>query len=236
MNAPIMAMLARGAGNSIGNNFCADVGRRLDPKIFYIRENTYFAEIRPIGMRTMPESIDNFADIANDMLKAKPFWMGVGYSLGAAALNRFVRQLALSKCKGIGLLSDPYRHRDQWMGTRRPAGVGIAGEGYVGRKGGYPVWTYSAPNDPISEIRPEGGLRIIGAGIGAPSGEGPRPDEYARAFADPLLIRDLINYGPGGRHTCYPAEKVPGTNVTYVQHLADQMNAEGRRLVAAGLV
>lgn len=234
--APIKAILARGAGNALGNNFTWDVARLLDKKIFSIVEIPYYAEIRPIGTHTLRQSVANFKALADRELAAKVPWMGVGYSLGALALGDFVRQISLSKCKGIGFLSDPGRDNSQYMGTRKPPGPGVAGARKVGN-GSYPVWSYTARGDSMSELRPEAGLRKIAGALGAPSDAAPsNPLAFAQAFQDPGLIQDLINYGPGGRHTCYVGELFPGTNRTYSQHLADQMNAEGRRLVAAGVV
>lgn len=235
--APIRVLLARGAGNNLGDSFCWLVANLLDKSIFTIREIPYYAEIVPVGgPHTMEQSMDNFDALATKELEARVPWMGIGYSLGAAALNRYVGTKALSMCKGIGQLSDPRRHSTQYMGKRKPPGYGVAGGYVIGRPGGFPVWSYTAPNDPISEARPAAGIRYIAGLIGAPGAAIVRPEAILPGLQDHGLIMDLINYGPAGRHTCYPGEKFEDTGKTYVQHLADQMNAEGRRLTAAGVV
>lgn len=235
MAAPIKAYLARGTGNPMGNNMCTFVAARLDKKIFYVKESPFAASIAPVGGRlTMQQSIDQFAEMADAEMRARVPWMGIGYSLGAMAMGNFVGTHALSMCKGIGLIADPLRHRDQIYGPRKPGTLavpqyGIAGERKVGRPTGYPVWSMSELNDPISECPEDNGMRMFSSMMGSAKAK-------PRRVADWAYTAQWVGYYAGNRHTNYGVEKVPGTNVSYVQRLADLMNAEGRNLVAAGLV
>ena len=73
----IRVLLARGAGNNLGNNFCWNVAALLDKSIFTIREIPYFAQIAPVGgPHTMEQSMTNFDGLASQELAARVPWMG----------------------------------------------------------------------------------------------------------------------------------------------------------------
>lgn len=227
--APINVYWARGNTEPFGGrSMLGNVVMLLDKKIFDVIEVNYDAYVQTGYAR--PKG--SFMEWMNRNKVTNKPWMGMGYSLGAVLMGDYVGQLSLSMCKGIGLLADGCRHRDQWFGNRRPAGWGVAGERYVGR-GQYPVWTLSEPNDPISELPGDNGLRNLAPFLGFPKQNGPAP---ARAWDMAYSWQWFGYYFPGNRHVNYAAEKMPGSNRTYTQSLADAMNAEGSRLVKAGLV
>lgn len=227
----MLALLARGTGETIGNNMVTKVGELLNKDLYDVLEVPYRAEIAPIGSLSMSQSIANFKARADAIIRNQVVapsgghtgWIGVGFSLGAAALGDYVGVLPLSQCRGIGLLSDPRRCRSVYMqgNWKAPTGFGIAGQRAVGR--GYPVFSYTAPGDPISDARPNAGIRYLAQAMGLPA-ETQAPASLFTAWADPGLATDLFNYGPGARHTCYSIEKFKD-GLTYVQHLAKMLNA-----------
>lgn len=218
---------ARGNGEPFGGSMYSNVARLLDKSIFDIREVSYSAWIRP----NITEANRTFRAWMERNKDPERPWMGGGYSLGGTLMGNYVGQLHLSKCKGMGLLSDGMRHRDQIYGTRKPKGWGAGGQRRVGYAGGYPVWTLSAVDDPISEMPGDCGLRNLAPFLGFPPQ--PRPAREADAF---YSMHWMGLFFPGNRHTNYHAENMPGTNETYTRALAREINTEGRRLVKAGLV
>lgn len=228
--APINVYWARGNTEPFGRpSMGTNVVALLDKKIFDVREVDYNAYVN--GGYAVPQK--SFRDWMNRNKDPNKAWMGFGYSLGAVLMGDFVGSLSLGTCKGIGLISDARRHRNQYYGSRRPAGWGIAGERLVSRPGGYPLWSMTEPGDPISEIPGDNGLRNLAPFVGFPKQQGPLP---ARSADMAYSWEWFSHYFPGNRHTNYAVEKVPGTTRTYTQALADEMNAEGRRLIAIGSV
>ncbi|QZE10885.1 lysin B [Gordonia phage ChisanaKitsune] len=224
---------ARGTGERFGDTstMYANVARLLDKSVFDIREVPCIAEIRPIGARTLNESVESFILwMEKNKIPNRP-WMGGGFSLGALMMGNYVRDLHLSLCKGIGLLADPARHPSQYYGPRKPDGYGIAGPRKIGYQGGYPVWSMTEPGDAISELPGDNGLRNLTPFVGLP--KQPRPAREADVL---YTMQWFGNYFPGNRHVNYAAENIPGTRETYVRALAREINTEGRRLVKAGLV
>ncbi|UVF61440.1 lysin B [Gordonia phage DalanDe] len=230
--APITFYWGRGTGEQFGAaSMYTNVTTRLDRTIFDVVEVPCIAEIRPIGTRTIQESMNSFISWMDANKDPKKPWMGGGYSLHALSMGNYVGQKKLSTCKGIGLLADPGRHRTQFHGPRVPGGWGIAGERLVGYKGGYPVWSMTEPNDPISELPGDNGLRNLVPFVGLPRQPAPR-----RAADMAYTWQWFGYYFPGNRHVNYHAERPQGGTETYTRTLATLINTEGRRLVKAGAV
>lgn len=225
--APIVVYVARGTGEPLGANMLSHVTARLDKRIFTVREVPYPAAINGVGgLEKWQDSVSLFDNFMNRELAAKRPWIGLGYSLGALCMGDLVGTLPLSQCKGIGLLADPRRHREQFHGSRRPPGWGIAGERKVGT-GNYPVWSLTAPGDPISELPGDSGWRNVAMLLGF--GRQPRP---ARDWDMAYSFEWLSHYPPlGNRHTNYHAERFPGSQLTYVEVLAELVNQQGRKIV-----
>lgn len=231
--APINFYWARGNSEVYGGvSMLTNVVRHLDRNVFDVVEVQSIAEVRPAGWHTLQESMQSVYDWMDKFKeKGKP-WMGAGYSLGAFSMGNYVGEKRLSLCKGIGLLADPARHVSQIHGSRKPNGWGIAYQRKVGFQGGYPVWSLSAPKDPMSELPGDNGMRNL-----VPFFELPVPNPLpSRAWDMAYTFEWIAYYAFTGRHTCYATEKFPGSNRTYCETLADEFNKEGRRLVEAGLV
>lgn len=225
--APITFYWARGNGEQFGGpSMCTNVTRLLDKSVFDVREVNYNAFVQT-GYQIPLRSFNSW--MTDNKNGTKP-WMGLGYSLGAVLMGDHVGTLNLSMCKGVGLIADGRRHRMQYYGPRRPAGWGIAGERLVGN-GKYPVWSMTEPNDSISELPGDNGLRNLAPFLGFP--KQPQPAREIDAF---YSMQWLGYYFPGNRHTNYAVEKVPGSQQTYTQTLARLMNDEARRLIKSGAV
>lgn len=231
--APINLYWARGNSETYGAaSMLRNVTSQLDTDVFDITEVQGLAEVRPAGFHTLQESLKSIYDWMDKNKEPGKPWMGLGYSLGALGMANYVGEKKLSLCKGVGLLADPGRHVNQITGNRKPKGWGIAYQRKVGYEGGYPVWSLSAPNDPISELPGDNGLRNL-----VPFFELPVPNPLpSRAWDMAYSFEWIAYFTITGRHTCYATEKAPGTGLTYTQSLALMMNTEGRRLVKEGLV
>ena len=203
---------ARGAGESTGpTQMLGGVVRGLDSTPL-----DYPAEIRPIGIRTLGESvvIGRAALRAIDAL-GQP-WVAAGYSLGAYTLTEYAMLDRPQFLKGLVLLGNPLRPRGKCANVGVPGNrFGLAGEVPVA---GVPVHDFSVPDDPISACPSDNGLRTI-----APQVTGRRQPIPAQWWNAGYTIEWLLKYvGPGSRHIAYN-ERMPGDTRTYVQAAGDAL-------------
>ena len=204
-------VVARGAGESVGpNQMCGGVVRGLNWTAL-----DYPAEIRPIGIRTLQESVQigRAALRSHDALGGP--WVAVGYSLGAYTLTEYVMLDRPKNCKGLVLLGNPLRPRGKCANAGVPGDrFGLAGEVPVA---GVPVHDFSVPDDPISACPGDNGLRLIANGV--TGRRQPDPVRWWDAFG---TIEWGKKYLIGGRHTAYN-ERIPGSQQTYIQAARDAL-------------
>jgi hypothetical protein len=202
----------RGAGEDLTNNMCSGVVRGV-PDVTNINSP---AEVRPIGMRSLGESVSLGRAALRSFDALGGPWVGVGFSLGAYTLTEFARLDKPQSCQGLVLLGNPLRPRGQVTHGGVPANrFGLAGEVPVV---GIPTFNFAVPDDPITSCPVDNGLRSISDLVtGRPQ---PRP----------LLAWNLLytidwakKYLVGGRHVAYASERVPGANHTYVQAAAEKV-------------
>ena len=177
----------------------------------------------------------------------------LGYSQGAAIAGN-VAELVHRwpewgiDLRGVGLVSDPRRHRHQYAPhppLYRPAGYGVSGERLIPTDR-FPVWSVSAAGDPISSL-PEGNpLRTVADWTNFMCVS--RPRQWVADIIADIRQRQMqrwwdtakwkswagaLAYARGmvldGRHTCYPVEPMPGTSLTYTQALAQAIAAHARK-------
>ena len=190
----------RGAGESLtGSNMLSSIPGTDLP---------YLAEIRPIGIHSYAESVrDARTRLAAIDAEGEPYVL-VGYSLGAAAAGDFAQYDRPRNCKGIVLLSDPKRHANQVSHKGVPKGHwGIAGQRFIDR---VPCYSYTIPDDPISSLPGDNGMRQIAQQV-----TGLTQPLPARWWDAGYTIHWLLKYTTGGRHTAYGAEQINGS--TYLQ-------------------
>ncbi|UCZ89075.1 alpha/beta hydrolase [Gordonia sp. WA4-43] len=187
----------RGAGEALG-------GRNMLSSIRG-EDLPYLAEIRPIGIHTYAESVRDARNQLAAVDAAGDPYVLVGYSLGAAAAGDFVQYDRPRNCKGIVLLSDPKRHANQVSHKGVPAGRwGIAGQRFIDR---VPCYSYTIPDDPISALPGDNGMRQIGQQV-----TGLHQPLPARWWDAGYTIHWLLKYTTGGRHTAYGTERINGSS------------------------
>ena len=198
----------RGAGEGYGVNMCAGVVRGLD-----VHELVYPAEIRPIGTRTLGQSVEIGRAALRSIDTEGELYVIVAFSLGAYVASEFVMLDQPRNCKGLVLLGNPLRPRGHCAHGGVPAvRHGIAGEVPIV---GVPVRNFTIPDDPISACPPDNGLRSISARV--TGRRQPTPAQWWNAGA---TLDWLMRYLTGGRHTSYGTERMPGSDLTYVQAAA----------------
>ena len=196
----------RGAGEDLANNMCSPVVRGFDQ----VTQIGYPAEVRPIGVRTLQESVNLGRAALRSFDALGGPWVGVGYSLGAYALTEYVLLDRPKNCKGLVLLGNPLRPRGKCANAGVPGDrFGLAGEVPVA---GVTVHDFSVPDDPISACPRDNGLRVI-----APYVTGRRQPTPAGWWNAGATIEWLLKYmGPTSRHMAYN-ERMPGSQQTYTQ-------------------
>ena len=190
----------RGAGESLtGRNMLSSIAGDNLP---------YLAEIRPIGTHTYAESVkDARVQLAAVEASGDPYVL-VGYSLGAAAAGDFVQYDRPRNCKGIVLLSDPKRHANQVSHKGVPKSHwGIAGQRFIDR---VPCYSYTIPDDPISALPGDNGMRQIAQQV-----TGLMQPLPARWWDAGFTLHWLLKYTTHGRHVAYGSERING--VSYLQ-------------------
>lgn len=176
----------------------------------------YYAQIAPAGgTRTFQESYHDGwrkAELADG--KGIPtIW--AGYSLGALILGDLMAAGELANCVGMILFADPLRHHEQISNP----GVSRSFYGCVGARripNNAPLWTYSAPDDPISALAAGNGFRLFAQLVtGAPQRWLPGFIDFGATLA--AVERYLGKPGKASRHVIYGTEKMPQSNQTYTQ-------------------
>lgn len=238
----ITVITARGVGEKVGGTaMLSDVTKRLDPTKFRVREldftaaygnvggNEAFGISQQTGRNTLIAMIDQ---------DPNPVVL-LGYSAGAKLVGDVASEIAGGrhprlKVLGVGLIADPARDSSQIEGQDR-GGYGITGRRWIGTSK-FPVWQFSAPGDPISEL-PEGNpLRTF-----ADLSEywGPDQGRWMAELAERARKQqwqkwwDLRNWQSWSgaiswtqnylfrqRHIRYSVENMVGENVTYTARLA----------------
>ena len=203
----------RGAGESIGPNQMLGGVVRGMPDVTAL---DYPAEIRPIGLRSLGESVvlGRAALRSFDALGGP--WIGVGFSLGAYTLTEFARLDKPRSCQGLVLLGNPLRPRGQVAHGGVPASrFGLAGEVPVV---GIPTFNFAVPDDPITSCPSDNGLRTIADPVTG------RPRQRAALAWNVLYTLDWAKkYLIDGRHVAYGAERIPGSQQTYIQAAAEKV-------------
>lgn len=189
----------RGAGESLGGrNMLSSVAGEDLP---------YQAEIRPIGLGTYAESVADARRRLREVDAAGEPYVLTAYSLGAAAAGDFVQYDRPRNCRGIVLLSDPKRHANQVSHKGVPKGNwGIAGQRFIDR---VPCYSYTIPDDPISALPGNNGLRQIAnrvTGLQQPIG-----DVWNLGYTWQWAWKYLVD----GRHVAYN-ERVQQDSRSYI--------------------
>lgn len=245
----ITVIRARGIAEPMAKNMLSQVTDQLDKDRFDIIELVWSASYGPVPVRTGESFgvavhhaemtlLDLIRDCPNPVIL-------IGFSGGAEVVGNVARRIArgqftrlLDKVLLVGLLADPSRAVDQIVGPNR-GGSGITGSRYISTSY-FPVLQYSAPGDPISELPIGNPLRIfadISKFYSLADPEGWLTDIRRKALLKqfqnvfrPELRRDWAGaaawargYLFDGRHNCYNAEILPGTGLTYTDHLAKQI-------------
>ncbi|ETD31535.1 hypothetical protein [Williamsia sp. D3] len=207
----MLTVRVRGAGEPVGpNQMLAGVTQGMSDVI----DLDFRPEIRPIGTLRLPESvvIGRAALRSIDAL-GRP-WKASGFSLGAYILGEYVMLDRPKNLKGIVLLADPLRARNQIAHGGVPTNrFGLAGERFIS---GVPVHSFAIPDDPISSCPADNGLRLIANGV-----TGRRQPDPARWWDAFGTIEWAKKYLIGGRHNAYGSERMPGDSRTYVQAARD---------------
>lgn len=210
----MMIVRVRGAGEPVGpNQMLAGVTRDLPGDIVDL---DYRPEIRPIGTLRLPESValGRAALRAIDALGIP--WVAPAFSLGALTLGDYVMLDSPKNLRGVVLLADPLRHRNQCAHGGVPrTQFGIAGERLVSR---VEVHSFAIPDDPITACPADNGIRIIANGV--TGRQQPTPARWWDAFG---TIDQIRKYLVDGRHVAYGSERMPGDSRTYVQAARDAL-------------
>ena len=199
-------LTVRGAGESIGpNQMLGGVVRGLESTAL-----DYPAEVRPIGVRTLQESVNLGRAALRSFDALGGPWVFAGFSLGAYTLVEYLMLDHPKNCKGGVLLGNPLRPRGKCANAGVPGDrFGLAGEVPVA---GVTVHDFSVPDDPISACPKDNGLRVI-----APYVTGRRQPTPAGWWNAGATIEWLLKYvGPTSRHVAYN-ERMPGSQLTYTQ-------------------
>lgn len=158
----------------------------------------YPAEIRPMGWRTLPESVATGRGmLRREDAKGEP-WVGVGYSLGAYLLGHAVAADNLKHCRGVVLIADPLRHRDQCSNPMPRNRFGIAGERWVPGN----VTTLAIPDDPITACPNDNAGRLVANVLTG------RMQPLFPQMMDPLYFARWLAKYPA-RHVAYGSERLP---------------------------
>nr|WP_143545535.1 alpha/beta hydrolase [Rhodococcus sp. 15-1154-1] len=244
-----LVIRARGIAESMAKNMLSAVTDPLDKDHFDILELVWSASYGPVPTRhgeSFGVAVTHAEKALLDLIRDSPYpVILIGFSGGAEVVGNVARRIArgqfsqlTNKVLLVGLLADPSRAAGQIVGPDR-GGFGITGERFIDTRY-FPVLQYSAPGDPISEL-PAGNLLRPFADISEFfSLDDPeawiadlRRKAVLKQFQNvfrPELRRDWAGaaawargYLFDGRHTCYNREILPGTGLTYTEHLAKQI-------------
>lgn len=203
----------RGAGEQAGP---AQMLAGVTDGLAGVRDLDFRPEIRPIGTLRLPETVVRARAALRAIDALGVPWVAPGFSLGALILGEYVMLDQPKNLKGIVLLADPLRARNQIAHGGVPANrFGLAGERFIS---GVPVHSFAIPDDPITSCPADNGLRLIANGV-----TGRRQPDPARWWDAFGTIDWAKKYLIGGRHTAYGVEKVPGDSRTYVQAARDAL-------------
>ncbi|WP_037162524.1 hypothetical protein [Rhodococcoides fascians] len=247
----ITIITARGVSEAIGRNMITAVTRGLDPTRFRVRELEAFSASYGWvgGNEAFGVSQERGRAALLRMIDEDPYpVILVGFSAGAKLVGDVAAEIASGMHPRlhvllVGVIADPARHHTQFVGEDR-GGYGITGGRWIDPKD-FPVYSYTAPGDPISEL-PEGNpLRSL---ADLTEYWGPDIDRWLRELVKVATARqwqrwwDLRswrtwsgaifwanNYLHGGRHIKYAVENMPGSNVTYTKHLHNVIAELGRK-------
>lgn len=174
----------------------------------------YRAEIAPIGTQSYAASVASARRVLREVDGQGEPWVGVGYSLGAAALGDFVMFDRPRHCLGIVLLADPLRARGQCANPVPADRWGVAGERRIS---GVPVHSFAIPDDPITSCPGDNGMRLFANAVtGRQQPVQPRmlwDAGYTLAWFFRYLKQD-------SRHIVYGSEKLADGR-TYVEAARD---------------
>lgn len=159
----------------------------------------YPAQIAPVGWRSLPDSVaSGRGALRREDAKGGP-WIGVGYSLGAYLLGHAVAADKLRNCKGVVLIADPLRHRDQCSnpGVLRSR-WGIAGERWVPGR----LTTLAIPDDPITACPNDNAGRLVANVLTG------RMQPLFPQMMNPIYFAQWLSKYPS-RHVAYGSERLP---------------------------
>lgn len=239
----ITIITCRGISEPYVKNMLSEVTKELDKKKFRIVELNYTAAYGPIGNEAFGFSQANGRkELRNQIEKAEGKVILLGFSAGAQLAGDVAKSIAdgvfpgyREKVLAVGLIADPARSSRQIQGRDR-GGFGITGDRYISTTY-FPVWQFSAPGDPISELPAGNPLRTIADMSYFYNTLNPGPwfqDLLAKAQSNRFqrwwdikniaswngAIGWLMNYLVNGRHICYNRENMEGFSVTYTKRLA----------------
>lgn len=202
----------RGAGEDLENNMCTGVVRGFDD----VTNILYPAEIRPIGVRSLQESVTIGRAALRSFDALGGPWVFVGFSLGAYTLSEYLMLNHPTNCKGGVLLGNPLRPRGKCANAGVPGDrFGLAGEVPLA---GVTVHDFSVPDDPISACPKDNGLRVV-----APRVTGRRQPVPAGWWNAGATVEWLLKYvGPSSRHVAY-GERMPNDSRTYIAAARDAL-------------
>jgi len=238
----VTVIAARGVSEQYGSNMLSEVTKRLDKAWFDVKELQYSAGYAPVG-----ESFGVSQEVGRrnllHMIDADPNPVVLlGFSAGAQVVGDVAQEIALGmhpklEVLGVGLLADPSRAQGQIEGPDR-GGYGIKGSRPIPTNA-FPVWSFSAPGDPISELPVGNPLRSFAdwsEWFGSPDhvrrlADRARANQWQRWWS-PANVRTwggamvwLNNYLTGGRHIAYARERMQGSTLTYTEALAERVSA-----------
>lgn len=173
----------------------------------------YPAEIRPWGWKTLPESVVAGRE---DLRKADTLgpWVGVGYSLGAYLLGHAVAADHLTNCRGVVLIADPLRHRNQCSNPGVPRNrFGIAGERWVPGN----VTTLAIPDDPITACPNDNAGRLVANVLTG------RMQPLFPQMMNPIYFAQWLSKYPS-RHVAYGSARLPDGR-TFLEAARDAVEA-----------
>lgn len=250
--------VARGINDRTFVGMLSNVTKHLDPYSYDYTEVNYPAAYGPVSGfwgASFNESMRILkATAAEGLAAAGPGSVFLlGYSAGAYGIGDLVDELIatnsplLDRIAGVGLLADPKQ-------PLAAAPNGLAKHGIAGSRpivtDRFPVWWLSDPRDPIPLLELNSPLRPIPdltAELSFQDVDAWRKDVRRRllarqvqqfvvnlnniqgVLADFRAAGDALGRYLGADHTSYAARKLPGTDVTYCEWLAQRIVLEGAK-------
>ncbi|WP_027500824.1 hypothetical protein [Rhodococcus sp. UNC363MFTsu5.1] len=246
----ITVLCCRGIGEPLQNTMLSGVTRRLDPARFRAREVPWLAEYGPAprpGGAAFEASLSRGKALLLNMINDDPYPVVLlGYSGGAALAGHVGAEIGRGlhpglDVRGVGLVSDPFRSP---LNGGPADSMGVAGARPVLAR--FPVWQVADPADVICCCPPDSPLRTFADQTAAfslvdPGAWGMDLLDRARrtrwqpsggfVWQDPLApfrraaqaVRDAEGYLFRGDHTGYGVRRAPGSHLTYLDQLADNI-------------